>query len=122
MEDVIDTFEQGAPEPVNLKRSARIFKISRGLFILSITTLYVIEPLLLEHYKELDWLAGAFVALPILTILVLAPIGLLNSWKSYKKSEGLAITRLVYLIGNLSFCGLLVLFMSILIQDIALLF
>ena len=105
-------------EPINLKKSAKIFKIYGGLFLFAIVMSTIVRPLLKNYPDLLDLLVG----LPIFPTFILAPIGLFYSWKSSKMKEGLTKIRLRYFIGHLFFCILILLMITIFINDISKLF
>lgn len=102
-------------EPIYLKKSATFYKIYGGLFIFSIVMSVIVRPLLKDYPDTIDLLVG----LPIFPIFVMAPIGLLYSWKSYKRKEGLSNTRFKYFLGHLFFCLLILLFIAVLVSDLS---
>lgn len=98
-----------------LKKSLKIYKIYFGLFVFSLLMTVLGRPFLKINYPELYDL---FVGLPMLSVFILAPIGLYYSWKSYKRKEGLSLTRFKYFIGHLFFCLLILAFIVVMINDL----
>lgn len=121
MEEIIDLPKQ-EPKNLYLKKSARLYKISVGLMIFAVLMSAVIRPLLYERYSQFVDLADMFVGIPVLINIVLSPLGLYYSLKSYRRKEGHRMVRLKYLAGHLFFCLLIVLIIAVLISDITMLF
>lgn len=120
MDEIIDI--QKRDEPKFLKKSARLYKIYGGLIVFAIIVSVFIRPLLLKNYNELTDLLDILVGLPILSLFVLAPMGLYYTWKSSKEKEGHRKLRFKYALGHLFFCLLMLLFLGVFIADISLFF
>jgi len=58
--------------------------------------------------------------LPVLLILILAPLGLFYSWKSYKKKEEPRKKRTIFFMGHMFFCTAIILFVLAVIKDLIL--
>lgn len=104
--------------PIYLKKSVRFYKVYGGLFLFSILMTAVKRPLD-QSYSDILDLA---IALPILVVMVLAPIGLAYSIKSIKRKEGSPTTRLLYFSGHSFFCLVILLLIIAVIKDISQLF
>lgn len=119
MEEVIDFTKQESDEPVYLKKSARLYKISGVLILFSIAMSVFVKPLLYEKSNEYADLLDMLIGLPFLTVFVLTPPGLFYSWKSYQRKEGQSKTRFKYALGHSFFCLLLILIIGMFIVDIS---
>ncbi|MEJ1241046.1 hypothetical protein WBG78_23060 [Chryseolinea sp. T2] len=117
MNEIIDT--QRNVQAKFLKRSAKLYKIYGGLIVFAIIVSIFIRPYLLLNYSALTDLVDLLVGLPILSLFVLAPLGLYYSWKSYKENEGHRKLRVKYTIGHVFFCILMLLFLGVFISDIS---
>jgi hypothetical protein len=89
MKDIIDLPEQESDNPIYLKKSAKLYKIYGGLFIFSIIVSVFVRPILDKNRDQSNDLLDLLVWLPVLSVFVLAPLGLFYSWKSHKRKEGL---------------------------------
>lgn len=97
-----------------LQKSIKIYKIyGYGLLFLIFSSL-IIKPLLPEQSILADFL----VTIPILIMIVLAPLGLYYCFKSYRLKETSSITLLKYTIGHLFFTLIVLFFMVVIIKDI----
>jgi hypothetical protein len=85
MEEILDMPKPGN-ESKYLKRSARLYKIYVGLVALAIIASILVKLLLYKSHL-IDELGILLVGLSILTIFVLAPVGLYYCWMSYKRKE-----------------------------------
>ncbi len=83
-----------------LLKSVKIYKIYGIGILVGIFTSIIIKPFVKESYFILDFFNG----LPILLIILLAPIGVYYSWKSYREKESNSTTRLKYFLGHFIFC------------------
>lgn len=120
MDEIIDI--QKKDEPKFLKKSARLYRIYGGLIVFAIIVSVFIGPLLLKNYNELTDLVDLLVGLPILSLFILAPMGLYYSWKSSKENEGHRKLRFKYTLVHLFFCLLILLFLGVFIADISIFF
>lgn len=102
-----------AVEPIFLKKSKQFYKIYGGLFLFSLFCSIVLRPILGPNGLLIDLLVG----LPIFAMIGMAPVGLIYSWKSYKRKEGRSITRFKYFVGHLFFVILVLLFIVTMIKD-----
>ena len=104
-------------EFVYLKKSVTLYKICIGNLGFSILMSFILNPLLKDNwYSDV---IRIFIGLPLLSFLVIPPIGLFYSWKSYKRKEGLSKTRFKYFMGHLIFCILIIVIIKMLMIDIA---
>ena len=101
-----------------IKKSATFYRIYIKLFLFSLFVVIIIKP----FFKEDNAIIDLFIALPIFIIFFMAPTGLYYSWQSFRKKEALPIIRLKYFIGHLFFCILILIFITMFIYDIKLLF
>lgn len=86
-------------KPIYLKRSVILYKIYGSLFLFSIFVSVFIRPIFKNYPDIVDLLMG----LPVLSLFVMAPMGVFYSLKSYKRKEGLSKIRLRYLLGHIFF-------------------
>lgn len=105
-------------KPIYLKKSATYFKIYGSLFLFSLVMSSIVRPLLKSYSNLLDLL----IALPFLSVFIMAPMGLFYSWKSSKNNEGLPKTRFKYFMSHLFFCILILISISVMVSDLAKLF
>jgi hypothetical protein len=112
--EILDKVEEQNTKPKFLKRSALLFKLCVGLFLFSISITAFIKPL----FKEDIYVFDLLIALPILSIFFLSPVGLFYSWKSMKKKEGFSSSRFNFFIGHMIFCLLILGFILALVSDI----
>ncbi len=104
-------------EFVYLKKSATLYKICIGNLVFVILMSIISNSLSRNQlYSEI---LSIFIGLPMLSFLIIPPIGLFYSWKSYKRKEGLSQTRLKYFMGHLIFCVLIIIIIKIVMIDIA---
>lgn len=97
-----------------LQKSIKLYKIyGYGLLFLIFSSL-VIKPLLPIQSILADFL----VTIPILIMIVLAPLGLYYCFKSYRLKETSSMTLLKYTIGHLFFTLIVLFFMVVIIKDI----
>lgn len=98
-----------------LHKSIKLYKIyGYGLLFLIFSNL-VIKPLLPIQSIITDFLS----TIPILIMIVLAPLGLYYCFKSYKMKETTSMTLLKYTIGHLFFSLLVLVFIVVIIKDIS---
>ena len=97
-----------------LTKSVKIYKVYGIGLLVAIFTSIIIKPFVKESYFILDFLNG----FPILIIIMLAPIGLYYSWKSYKEKESNSITRLKYFLGHFIFCLLAFILILVILSDL----
>ena len=98
----------------NLQKSARLLKISGILFLVSISSLFLVKPMFPAGSYLLDLLIGG----PFLIIFLIAPIGLYFSIKSFRNEEGSKLARFRIFYGHAFICLLIILFIIVLIGDI----
>lgn len=97
-----------------LQKSIKLYKIyGYGLLFLIFSSL-IIKPLLPIQSILADFL----VTIPILIMIVLAPLGLYYCFKSYRLKETSSMTLLKYTIGHLLFTLIVLFFMVLIIKDI----
>lgn len=102
-------------EPVYLKKSANFFKIYGGLFLFSILASTIVRPILKDYPLLVDMLVG----IPVLPFFIMAPMGLVYSLKSIKRKEGAVMIRLRYFAGHLLFCCLIIIIVTVFVNDIS---
>ena len=100
-------------KPIYLKKSVQVYKIYGVLILFSLFMSFVMRPMMSSYRDLLDLLVG----LPIFIMFAMAPIGLFYSWKSYKWKEGRASTRFKYFLGHLFFCLLIIVFLTVIVND-----
>jgi hypothetical protein len=98
-----------------LQKSIRLYKIYGYGILFLIFSILLIKPLLPEQSIIADFL----IALPILIMIVLAPLGLFYCFKSYRMKETSSMTLLKYTIGHLFFTLIVVFFIISFIKDIS---
>jgi hypothetical protein len=119
MQEPLDSARQNPIEQGYLKKSAWLYKV----YVIAITLFIVVSILSSQFVTERTMPALVFLtSLPIVTLLVLAPMGLFYSIKSYQQKEGLASTRFLHAFGHVLFCLLIALSIGIFISDINSLF
>jgi hypothetical protein len=101
--------------PVFLNKSIKVFKIYSGLFLFAIVVSVIGKPFFKQYSEILD----LFVGLPILPSFIMAPIGIYYNLKSSKLNEGYSKKRFRYFIGHLIFCILILIFISVIINDLS---
>ena len=122
MDEILDSPQQQTTEPIYLKRSIRLLRIYVILFFSSIVVLYVRQGKDQELPSTIDYLWNLAVSLGILSMFVMAPLGLFYGFKSKKREEGRPDTRRKYIFIHFLFCLLILLFVGIAVRDIARLF
>jgi len=103
-----------AQQPHYLKKSIRIFRIYGIAFLISILTMSFLGSVN-QNFKAIY---EALVALPFFIMLILAPLGLYYSCRSYKAKEEPRKKRTMFLMGHLFFCTLMILLFAVIIKDI----
>ncbi len=63
-------------------------------------------------------LISAITLLPVLIPLILAPMGLYYSWRSYQAKEEPRKKQIMFFMGHLFFCTLIILFVMAIIKDV----
>jgi len=102
-------------EPQYLNKSIKIFRFYTIALIVSILTNTLLRPLRDDYLILIETL----VALPILIVLTLAPIGLYFNWKSYKAKEEPRKKRTIFFMGHMFFCTVIILFVMTIIKDLS---
>ncbi len=97
-----------------LGRSVLLMKIIGWLFLVELIVLIVLKPL----FSTQNYLIDLLSALPFLSILILAPIGLYYSIKSMKAKEGKPSYRNKFFLGHLFFSLIALLFLFVVIGDV----
>jgi 4-hydroxybenzoate polyprenyltransferase len=101
-------------EPHYLKKSIKIFRFYGIGLLISMLTVTLLRSVN-ENFKIVY---EAFVAIPYLVTLVLAPLGLYYSWRAYKGREEPRKKRTMFLMGHLLFCILMILLFAVVIKDL----
>lgn len=102
-------------QPYYLKKCIKIFRFYGIAFLISIFSISFLGTIKINFKAIYE----AFVALPFFITLVLAPLGLYYSWKSYQAKEEPRKKRTMFLMGHLFFCTLILLFFMVIIKDLA---
>jgi len=102
-------------QPHYLKKSIRIFRIYGIAFLISIFTISFLGSVN-QNFKAIY---EALVALPFFIMLILAPLGLYYSCRSYNAKEEPRKKRTMFLMGHLFFCTLMILLFAVIIKDLA---
>ncbi|OOG19323.1 hypothetical protein BWD42_05130 [Sphingobacterium sp. CZ-UAM] len=102
-------------QPKYLKKSIKIFRFYTIASLILILLVMLLSPLRQDYLI----LISAITPLSVLVPLILAPIGLYYSWKSYQAKEEPRKKRTMFLIGHLFFCTLMILLFAVIIKDIA---
>lgn len=120
---ILDLPTKATETNVYLKKSAKLLKISGALLFFSIVSNFIKIAVLASQPARISitisGLLDILVALPILSIFVIAPFGLYLSWKSHKNKEGHAGVRMRYMLGHLIGCILLLFMVITFVRDIA---
>lgn len=98
-----------------LRKSIKIFRFYFCCLLFSLLSNTLLGPFKEGYLVLIETIVG----LPIFAVIVMAPIGLFNSWKSYKAKEEPRKKRTIFLIGHMFFCSLIVLFILAMIKDIS---
>ncbi len=98
-----------------LQKTIRLYKIYGYGILFLLFLILLIKPLLPEQSIIADFL----VTIPIVIMIVLAPLGLYYCFKSYRKKETSSLTLLKYTIGHLFFTLIVVFFIISIIKDIS---
>ncbi|MDB5257069.1 MAG: hypothetical protein JWM14_1764 [Chitinophagaceae bacterium] len=114
MNDTLDHFEENNK---NFKRAKILLKFMALTFIVAIVFAFATRFIPLD-FDTRDSIAG----IPILVMMILAPIGLFYIAKSYIKKEDPTKRRLLYLLGIICFNLLLLMFIYSIVRDISQLF
>jgi len=80
----------------------------------------MINPLIRPFRTDYLILIEFITILPVLLTLILAPLGLFYSWKSYKKKEEPRKKRTIFLMGHMFFCTAITFFVLAVIKDLLL--
>jgi hypothetical protein len=107
MEEILDPLPVDTTEPLYLRRSAHLFKLYGILLVFTVGVSFVVP---------------ALAGLAFLVIIVLAPVGLFFSWKTYMRKEGTARIRLVHLVGHMLLSTAIAVITGITIRDLLQLF
>jgi hypothetical protein len=115
MDEVLDLAKPDeTPEPVNLKRSAKLARMCFLLFnvwlVVSLIKVFVSFKFPAYVALNLEVFFAIVIFLAGLGIFVVSPIGLFYSVQSYRKREGGSRPRLRYTIVHAFFCLILVLY------------
>jgi hypothetical protein len=98
-----------------LQKSIKIYKVYGYGILFLLFSILLIKPLLPEQ----SFIADFLIALPILIMIILAPLGLYYCFKSYRNKETSSLTLLKYTIGHLFFTLIVVFFIISIIKDIS---
>lgn len=98
-----------------LQKSIRIYKIYGFGILFLLFSILLIKSLLPEQ----SFIADFLVTIPIVIIIILAPLGLYYCFKSYRKKETSSLTLLKYTIGHLFFTLIVIYFILLSVNDIA---
>ncbi|TJY66659.1 hypothetical protein FAZ19_07005 [Sphingobacterium alkalisoli] len=98
-----------------LKKSIFTFRLYGSFFLFSI----LVNTLTRDLKHKYQVLFETVVAIPLLLVFILAPIGLYYGWKSYRNKEEPRKKRTIFLMGHMIFCSLIILFIIVLIKDIS---
>lgn len=98
-----------------LQKSIKVYKIYGYGVLFLLFVIFILKPLLPTY----DLLTDALISIPILVMIVLAPIGLYYCFKSYRMKETSSMTLLKYTIGHLFFTLIIVFFIISTIKDIS---
>lgn len=101
-------------QPNYLNKSVRIFRFYTISSLILILLVMLLSPLR-QNYLIL---ISAITLLPVLIPLILAPMGLYYSWKSYQAKEEPRKKRTMLFMGHLFFCTLIILFVVAIIKDL----
>lgn len=101
-------------QPNYLNKSVRIFRF----YTIASLILILLVMLLSSLRQNYPILVSAITLLPVLIPLVLAPMGLYYSWKSYQAKEEPRKKRTMFFMGHLFFCTLIILFVVAIIKDL----
>ena len=104
------------PKPPRLKKAAGLMKVNFGLVLFSVF-LSLFKHSLPESLA-FNPIIDLMVALPIVILFVLSPIGVYHCWKSYQTKEGFPLLRNRYLFGHLFFIFLFVFLLIVVTKDI----
>lgn len=102
-------------QPKYLKKSIKIFRFYTIASLILILLVMLLSPLRQDYLI----LISAITLLPVLVPLILAPIGLYYSWKSYQAKEEPKKKRTMFFMGHLFFCTLIILFVMAIIKDVS---
>lgn len=98
-----------------IQKSIKLYKIYGYGILFLLFSILLIKPLLPEQ----SFIADFLIALPIVIMIVLAPLGLYYCFKSYRKKETSSMTLLKYTIGHLFFSLIVVFFILSIIKEIS---
>lgn len=98
-----------------LNKSIKIFRFYTIASLILILLVMLLSPL----RKDYLILISAITLLPVLIPLILAPIGLYYSWKSYQAKEEPRKKRTMFFMGHLFFCTVIILFVMAIIKDVS---
>ena len=104
--------------PLNsyLTISIKIFRIYTINLILSI--IFINQ--LIKPFKEDYLILVEFITvLPFILVLILSPLGMFYSWKSYKLKEEPRKKRTIFFMGHMFFCTAIILFVLTVIKDLS---
>lgn len=103
-------------ENTYLTKSINIFKIYTIYLLLSLLINQFIRP-----FKDEYLILVSFITiLPFILTLILAPLGLFYSWKSYQKKEEPRKKRTIFFMGHMFLCAGIILFILTVIKDLIL--
>lgn len=97
-----------------LKKSIKVFKFYIGCLLFSL----LVNIITGSFKKDYLILIETIVALPIFALIILAPIGLFNSWKSYKTKEEPRKKRTLFFLGHMFFCTVALLIIMSIIKNL----
>ena len=99
-----------------LRKSIKIFRIYTIYLILSI--IFINQ--LIKRFKE-DYLilVDFITVLPFILVLILSPVGMFYSWKSYKLKEEPRKKRTIFFMGHMFFCTAIILFVLTVIKNLS---
>jgi len=98
-----------------LNKSVRIFRFYTIASLILILLVMLLSPLR-QNYLIL---ISAITLLPVLIPLILAPMGLYYSWRSYQAKEEPRKKRTMFFMGHMFFCTLIILFVMAIIKDVS---
>ena len=96
-----------------LQKSIKLYKIYGFGILFLLFSILLIKPLLPEQ----SFIADFLIALPIVIMIVLAPLGLYYCFKSYRETS--SMTLLKYTIGHFFFTLIVVFFILSIIKEIS---
>ena len=102
------------PENKNLNRAGLFYKVNTRLFLFAILASILVRPLIANY----PFLQDILIGFPLMTVLILSPLGLYFSIKSKSFNERSKRIKLKYLYTHLLFCLLITAFLFVLVSDV----